>query len=112
MAPISAKLRVVEAQISETTALIQALKAQVKQAETKLRRLHAQAAALSETLAYHRRIFSPFRNIPEDLLREICIQACMGNMPTLSYHVNPAPYVLSQICSGMRRIVLTTPIVW
>ncbi|KJA26459.1 hypothetical protein HYPSUDRAFT_198762 [Hypholoma sublateritium FD-334 SS-4] len=113
MAPTNAKLKDVEAQISETMAHIQELKSQVEQAETKLQRLREEEAAILETFADHRRIFSPFRNIPEDVLREICIQACMGrDIPALSYFRDPLPYVLAQICSGIRYIALTTPIIW
>ncbi|KJA19021.1 hypothetical protein HYPSUDRAFT_44691 [Hypholoma sublateritium FD-334 SS-4] len=113
MAPTNATLKSVEAQISETMARIEALKLQVKQAENKLQRLREEEAAIWETFADHRRIFSPFRNIPEDVLREICIQACMGgDIPALSYSKDTLPYVLAQICSGMRHIALTTPIIW
>ena len=33
-------------------------------------------------------------------------------IPTLTEYRIPLPYVLAQISSGMRRIELTTPIVW
>ncbi|KJA19056.1 hypothetical protein HYPSUDRAFT_44711 [Hypholoma sublateritium FD-334 SS-4] len=113
MAPTNAELKVVEAQISETMAHIQELKSQVEQAETKLQRLREEEAAILETFADHRRVFSPFRNIPEDIIREICIQACVkGDIPKLSYPRNPSTYILAQICSGMRHIALTTPIIW
>ncbi|KJA14561.1 hypothetical protein HYPSUDRAFT_150215, partial [Hypholoma sublateritium FD-334 SS-4] len=112
MAPTNANLKDVDAQISDMMAHIQALKAQVEQAETKLQRLRDEEAAILETFADHRRIFSPFRNLPEDVLREICLQACVeGDMPTLSYgRRSPGlPYILAQICSEMRHIALTTP---
>ncbi|KJA17075.1 hypothetical protein HYPSUDRAFT_146945, partial [Hypholoma sublateritium FD-334 SS-4] len=113
MAPATAKLRAVEAQISETTAHIQALKSQVEQAENKLQRLREEEAAILETFADHRQVFSPFRNIPEDVLREICIRACVeGDMPGLCYPMGPLPWILAQICSGLRYIALATPIIW
>ncbi|KJA29540.1 hypothetical protein HYPSUDRAFT_221402 [Hypholoma sublateritium FD-334 SS-4] len=112
MAPTNAKLRVIEAQISDTIAHIQALKSQVEQAERKLERLREEEAASLDTLAVHRRIFSTFRILPEDVLREICVTCVEADMPTLSYLGIPLPYVLAQISSGMRRIVLTTPLIW
>ncbi|KJA22695.1 hypothetical protein HYPSUDRAFT_40795 [Hypholoma sublateritium FD-334 SS-4] len=112
VAPTTSKLKVVEAQISDTMAHIQALMVQVEQAETKLARLREEEAAILETFADHRRVFSPFRNLPEDILREICIACVEDNMPMLSYLSNPWPFVLAQISSGMRHVALTTPIIW
>ncbi|KJA19013.1 hypothetical protein HYPSUDRAFT_44687 [Hypholoma sublateritium FD-334 SS-4] len=113
MAPAQAKLKDVETQISDTVEHIQALKAQVEQAEIKLQRLREEEAAILETFADHRRVFSPFRNLPEDVLREICIACVKCDMPTLKYRGRtPLPYVLAQISSGLRNIALTTPRVW
>ncbi|KJA19042.1 hypothetical protein HYPSUDRAFT_144224, partial [Hypholoma sublateritium FD-334 SS-4] len=113
MRPTNAKLKDVEAQISEMMAHIRELKSQVKQAKTKLRRLRNEEAAIFESLADHRLVFSPFRNIPEDVLREICIQAYLeGNMAELTFMGLPLPFRLAKICRGMRYIVLTTPIFW
>ncbi|KJA25392.1 hypothetical protein HYPSUDRAFT_199914 [Hypholoma sublateritium FD-334 SS-4] len=112
MAPTNEKLKVVEAQISDTVAHIQALKAQVDQAEIKLQRLRQEEAAIWETFADHRRVFSPFRNLPEDILREICVACAEVDMPSLSYCSTPLPYRLAQISSGMRHVALTTPFIW
>ncbi|KJA19017.1 hypothetical protein HYPSUDRAFT_44690 [Hypholoma sublateritium FD-334 SS-4] len=112
MAPTNAKLKVVESRISDTMAHIQALKSQVKQAETKLQRLREEEAAILETFADHRRVLSPFRNLPDDVLLEICSACVEGEIPTLSFNVTPLPYTLAQISSGMRHIVLETPSIW
>ncbi|KJA19005.1 hypothetical protein HYPSUDRAFT_168622 [Hypholoma sublateritium FD-334 SS-4] len=113
MAPTNAKLKIVETQISDTVAHIQELKMQVEQAEIKLQRLREEEAAILETFADHRRVFSPFRNLPEDVLREICVACIEGNMPKLYYEGGtPSSYVLAQICSGLRNIALTTPRIW
>ncbi|KJA25387.1 hypothetical protein HYPSUDRAFT_426556 [Hypholoma sublateritium FD-334 SS-4] len=112
MAPTNAKLKVVEAQISEAMAHIEALKSQIEATEIKLQRLHEEKAAIWETSADHRRALnSPIRNLPEDVLREICA-TCVEEGPTLAYGSTPLPYILSQISSGMRHIALTTPAVW
>ncbi|KJA19034.1 hypothetical protein HYPSUDRAFT_44697 [Hypholoma sublateritium FD-334 SS-4] len=112
MALINAKLKGVEAHISEMIAHIQELKAQVEQAETKLRCLREEEASILETLADHRRIFSPFRNLPDDVLLDIFAACVEGEIPTLSFHVTPLPYTLAQISRGIRRIVLATPSIW
>ena len=105
MAPTIAKLKVVQGQVSKVTAHIEALKCQ-------LQRLQDEEAGILNTLSDHRLVFSPFRNLPEDILREICVASVRGDTTELSYGHTPMPYVLGQICSGMRRIALTTPRIW
>ncbi len=105
MVPANEKLKVVQRRISKITAQIEVLKCQ-------LQLLQDEEAAIMNTLSDHRLGFSPFRNLPEDILREICVASVQGNIPELSYGHTPMPYVLGQICSGMRRIALTTPQIW
>ena len=107
----NAKLKAVEAQISETIAHIQALKLQVEQVELRLQRLRDEEAAIWETADGHRRVLSGVRNIPEDVLREILI-ACVDDIPTLSDCQISLPYALAQISSGLRRVALNTPTLW
>ncbi len=112
MAPAKAELKHVEDKISEQLALIEELKSQVKQAQNKLRRLEEEEAAILDNFADHDRVFSPFRNLPEDVLREICVSCVQGNIPELLYGRTSMPYILSQICSRMRYVALTTPLIW
>ncbi len=112
MAPANAKLRAVEAQISDTLSHIGALNEQVAQAEAKLKRLREHEAAILDTTADHRRVLSAVRHLPEDILREICIACVVDDVPELSKDGIPLPYVLGQISSGIRRVVLATPIIW
>ena len=113
MAPTNAKLGVVEAQISDTMAYIQALQLQLRRAEIKLQRLRKEEAAILEASKDHRCVLSAVRNLPQDVLREILI-ACVEDKrpPILSYHRMPLPYRLAQISSGIRRIALSTSILW
>ena len=118
MAPANEELTIVEAQIYEATTRIQSLKLQLEQAELEqaeigLQCLREKKAAILETTANHRRALSCFREIPEDVLREICL-ACMGldDIPLLTSPALPLPYTLMQISSGIRRIVLSTPSIW
>ena len=71
-------------------------------------------AAILETDADHRLLFSSssFQNMPEDVLREICIAFIGADFPILESRVLPLPYMLMQISSEIRRIVLTTPSIW
>ncbi len=112
MAPTNAKLKIVEGQISDVMGHIEALKLQVEQAEVKLQRLREEEAAILETFADHRRVFSPFRNLPEDILREISIACTQNDIPRLQFGKSQLPHILAQICSGMRHVALTTPTIW
>ncbi len=112
MAPTKAKLKVIQTQISETIEYIQELKAQVERNECKLQQLRDEEAAILETSKNHRRVLSTVRTLPEDILREICIDCVETSQPVLSYRRMPLPYVLAQVSRGMRRIVLETPIIW
>ena len=65
-----------------------------------------------EASAAHRLTLSPFRTLPNDILREICI-ACIDeeNYPSVS-SVQSMPHVLARISSRMRNVALTTPSLW
>ena len=112
MAPTNAKLKDVDDKISDQIAHIEALQLQAEQAKIKLDRLREERAAVLETFADYRRFCSPFRNLPEDVLREICIACVQFGVPELSYGHTPMPYILSQTCGGMRHVALNTPIIW
>ncbi|KJA14226.1 hypothetical protein HYPSUDRAFT_49357 [Hypholoma sublateritium FD-334 SS-4] len=126
MSPTNAELKAVEDQISEATTHIRALTSQSRieqmrkqaheeafeEAEGKLKRLRKEKAAILEATADHRRALSTFRNLPEDVLREICVACVEADIPKLSYRSTPLPYILAQISSDIRRIALTTPFLW
>ncbi len=117
IAPATAELKSVKEQISDAVAHIQALKSQLEQTEIGLERLREKEAAILESTAHHRGVLSPFRDLPEDLLREICLALVEGDIPSLEfphfrYGKTLAPYLLMQICHGIRRIVLETPTIW
>ena len=75
-APFNAKLQDLGTQISTLKLQIIEVKAQVNQMEEELKCLCAQEAAVLEASAAHRLTLSPFRTLPNDILREICI-ACI-----------------------------------
>ncbi len=115
VASTDVELEAVEAQVPLATAHVQVLESQLGQTETELQPcLRKQEAALLDTAAVHHQDDFPnsFQNMPEDVIREICI-ACVGaDPPILTSRMLPLPYMLMQICSGMRRIVLTSPSIW
>ncbi len=112
VAPFNAKLKYLGKEISNLKLNIQVVKAQVNQMKKELKRLCDQEVALLESSAAHRRTLSPFRTLPDDILREICI-ACIDdeNYPSTS-DVTSMPLVLARISSRMRTVALTTPVLW
>ncbi len=76
--------------------------------------LSKKESAILETAADSHLVLSPspFQNMPEDVLREICIAFIGADFPTLASRVLPLPYKLMHISSELRRIVLTTPSIW
>ena len=101
-----------EVQISQLATRIKALKANFQQADSMLESLLNEEAAIMATSAYHRRTLSSFQNMPDNVLREICLAFIGPEMPLLIPSFLPLPYTLMQISSGVRRIVLTTPFIW
>ena len=91
---------------------LQGLKARSEQAEQKLQYLREKAAAIIKTSEDYCRVLTAVRYLPEDVLHEILIACVECTIPVLSYRNTSLPYVLAQISSGIRRIVLTTPIIW
>ncbi len=108
MAPTKAKLKNIDDKISDQIAHIEALKLQVEQANIKLDRLRDERGMVLETFADYRRVFSPYRNLPEDILREICIACVQFEVPKLSYRHTPMPYILSQTCGPIDQNLALT----
>ncbi|KJA22544.1 hypothetical protein HYPSUDRAFT_652761 [Hypholoma sublateritium FD-334 SS-4] len=107
------KLKALQGKIYEAIAHTQQLKPQkVARTKIKLRHLRREESAILETSTDHRRVFSPFTNLPEDVIREIFAACVEDNIPILSFGTTPFPYILAQISSGMRHIALTTPCIW
>ncbi|KJA25729.1 hypothetical protein HYPSUDRAFT_37174 [Hypholoma sublateritium FD-334 SS-4] len=79
--------------------------------EAQLQILNDEKRAVLEAAAPFKRALLPFRQLPEDVVREIFI-ACLptGRNPTMSNR--EAPVLLTQISSATRRIALRTPALW
>ncbi|KJA18403.1 hypothetical protein HYPSUDRAFT_190971, partial [Hypholoma sublateritium FD-334 SS-4] len=79
--------------------------------EAQLQILNDEKTAILEAVAPFKRALSPFRQLPEDIVREIFV-ACLptGRNPTMSH--TEAPVLLTRISSATRRISLATPALW
>ncbi len=112
MAPVNAELKAVKEQISEIMDNIKALKSQLERAEIELQRLSEKEVAVLETTADLRGAISSFRDMPEDVLREIFLAFMGDDIPQLYPPSVPLQYTLMQISSGIRHIARTTPSIW
>ncbi len=112
MASTSAKLNKTKGRVSGMVAHIEAPQSQVQQAESELRLLREEEAAISVKLENHSRVLAPF-----EIFQRMC-------SVTFSLHVYRTQSLLclttqlhcltwlAQISAGMRHIALTTPIIW
>ncbi len=103
-----------EEEISDTISHIQDLKIAGRASRNKgccsCAKRKRRSGRLRKTIAVS---FLLYRDLPEDVLRQICIAYVADSIPTLSSDQIPLPYVLSPPnAAEMRRIVLTTPIIW
>ncbi len=112
MEPTNSKVKAVAKEILDAKVHIQALRTQLERAETDLQRLYEKEAAILEISKDHHRVLSAVRHLPEDVLREICLECVADRIPALNDSRTPLPYILAQISSGMRHIALTTPMIW
>ncbi|KJA21406.1 hypothetical protein HYPSUDRAFT_42054 [Hypholoma sublateritium FD-334 SS-4] len=93
----------------EVDAKLSAVHETIRSMKEKLRILEREEETLLEAAEPYKRILSPFRRLPEDIIREI-FSACLepGRNPTMSNR--NAPMLLTQISSGLRQIAITTPV--
>ncbi len=115
MVPVNAELKTLESDIFAAVAQVNILQSQLKRAKNELLRLRKKEALVLETLSDLRGTLSSFRDMPEDILREICIASVAADVPVLTRSYTPSRtslYKLLQISSGIRHIVLGTPSIW
>jgi len=93
----ASKLKAVEVELNRITALYNDLSTQRQD--------------LCAEIDGYRALISPARRLPVDILQEIFIHT----LPTAHnalINSNECPLLLTRICSGWRRIALTTPYLW
>ncbi|KJA15917.1 hypothetical protein HYPSUDRAFT_47978 [Hypholoma sublateritium FD-334 SS-4] len=79
--------------------------------EEQLRILNTEKTALLEASAPFRRALTPFRQLPEDVVRAIFV-ACLETRWNPTMANTEAPVLLTQISRATRMIALTTPELW
>ncbi|KAF9265716.1 hypothetical protein L218DRAFT_859871, partial [Marasmius fiardii PR-910] len=86
-----------------------ALNNQIARLEETLERLKSTRNSLQAHISSHRALLSPFRRLPEDVVREVFIR-CSTSHPIRS--TKHAPLLLTMISKSWRQIALTTPCLW
>lgn len=78
---------------------------------TKIADLDAEREALLDSAAPLRRGTSPFRRLPDDIIREIFL-ACLDTTRNPTMSCREAPVLLTRISSATRAVALSTPALW
>ncbi|KAJ6622567.1 hypothetical protein B0H10DRAFT_1787781 [Mycena sp. CBHHK59/15] len=73
--------------------------------------MHARRKMLTEMIDAHKALLSPMRRVPHDVLQEIFI-SCLPTDHNSLMDAREAPMILGHICSGWRRLALSTPMLW
>lgn len=79
--------------------------------EADLQILNDEKRAVLECIEPFKRALSPFRQLPDDIVREVFI-ACLETERNPTMSNTEAPVLLTHISSATRRIALTTPALW
>jgi len=66
---------------------------------------------LLEQLSSHRRLLSPVRRLPVEILREVFL-CCLSNNPDSWMKQYECPLLLTRVCSRWRRLALSMPQLW
>ena len=84
---------------------------EIKRLQDENQRLLLEEPRLLENQIQHRRVLSPFRRLPDDIVREILV-ACMDPTVVSIIDSGTAPLVFTLISSNFRQVALTTPQLW
>lgn len=66
---------------------------------------------LKKEIEEHNRLLTPFRRLPDDMLREIFL-ACLPDAHNATMSRREAPILLGRVCSRWRTVVYATPRLW
>lgn len=86
-------------------------KLEIQRLQEENQRLCMEEALLLESEMQHRRVLSPFRRLPDDIVREILV-ACMDPTAISTTDGATAPLMFTLISSNLRQVTLTTPRLW
>ncbi len=87
------------------------MRLEISRLTVRLKALVDEEKQLREKLAPYRAVLSPFRALPDDILREIFL-ACIPTNDNPPVDARHAPILLSHISRHARLIALTTSRLW
>jgi len=99
------------AAIQEVKDLLTKSNRELLEAHAEILRLQKKAECLQQLIDSYRAILSPFRTIPQDILRDI-FYYCLPTHRNSIMSAMDAPVVLTRVCSLWRSVALTTPHIW
>jgi hypothetical protein len=87
------------------------LDAEIAELQQKFDGIKAKRDDLDSMIAEHRRLLSPFRRIPDNLLKTVFINCLRpeGNAPMT---IHEAPLLLGYVCRRWRAVAYDTPYLW
>ncbi|KJA14987.1 hypothetical protein HYPSUDRAFT_122398, partial [Hypholoma sublateritium FD-334 SS-4] len=87
------------------------IQAQISQLKQQLESLVQKETIMVQEVAPYRALLSPFRRLPDDILREIFLH-CLPNdyIPVIDFR--QPPLLLTHISRHLRQLALTTPRLW
>ncbi|KJA24123.1 hypothetical protein HYPSUDRAFT_122089, partial [Hypholoma sublateritium FD-334 SS-4] len=88
------------------------MRTEIAKIKEKMESLVRKETTLTQEIAPYRVILdSPFRSLPDDILRQIFL-ACLPDAYTPVIDFCQPPLLLTQISSHLRRVAFTTPRLW
>ncbi|KAJ7615847.1 hypothetical protein FB45DRAFT_234518 [Roridomyces roridus] len=84
---------------------------QINRLQSQLDELSAKRDSLHQFIDAHLALVSPFRRLPEDLVREIFV-ACLPSKENATLRASDAPMLLCHITRYWRNLALSTPRLW
>ncbi|KJA16340.1 hypothetical protein HYPSUDRAFT_47449 [Hypholoma sublateritium FD-334 SS-4] len=84
---------------------------EIKKLQEENERLRTEEIHMVESEMQHRRVLSPFRRVPDDIVREILV-ACMDPTTVSTMDRATTPLMFTLVSSNFRQVALTTPQLW
>jgi hypothetical protein len=110
-APSDAECEAIQQFLSGLRKDFDAITGEIRAMHVVLTDLADQSERLRESIDAHQALVSMPRRLPEDVVREIFL-ACLASSGNPVMSSGEAPLLLGQVCSGWRKIALTTPQLW
>ncbi|THU78881.1 hypothetical protein K435DRAFT_603695, partial [Dendrothele bispora CBS 962.96] len=88
---------------------------EIAQLETAISILKHKRARLEGHIAKFRSLLSPIRRLPPEILSLIFILRCEGfgnSFNSVEHYIDLPAVVLSQVCTGWRKVASDTPSIW